>query len=127
MPNYDSLPGFEHVYLEDSYVLAILASLAYLRFDMDVVLCPGHPAYSAPRDGEQYCYRNGRLEFEGIQSVEWIELRIRPSIDASGDVDFGNIDLFTHESGRFELTGDWGSVRIVSQIPRLVLSQAKPS
>jgi hypothetical protein len=61
--SYESLPGFDGYYLEDSYVLRIDARSDEATFWLDVVLTPKHPLYSPPKPGEQHSYRRARLVF----------------------------------------------------------------
>ena len=122
--SYDQLPGFEHVYLEDSYVTGIEEQPDRLRFTLEVVLTVGHPLYRPPAPDEQYCYRPGALEFPALRRVTWTARHLRPFRDASGSVDYGNVDVFTARDGVYHLEGDWGSVEVVSGPPRLDLSPA---
>ena len=48
MKPYTELDGFENVYLEESYVLAIEARPGTVSFELEVVLTPEHPEYAPP-------------------------------------------------------------------------------
>ena len=118
--NYQELPGFENVLLEDSYVLRIVEEPARLVFELELVLLPGHPRYEPPAPGEAHCYRAAELEFAGIEEASWGKRRFRPFTDARGDVDLGNIDaLLETAPGRYHLEGDWGAVDVRSGAPVL--------
>jgi hypothetical protein len=119
--SYELLPGFDGYYLEDSSVLRISATATEVTFWLDVVLTPKHPLYSPPKPGEQHCYRQARLVFHPPAEVVWEAVRIAPSRDADGEVDFGSIDLFSVEDDWYMLGGDWGRVRIRSSLPSMVL------
>jgi hypothetical protein len=43
-----------------------------------------------------------------------------PATDATGDEDWGHIDTFVWQDGRYELTGDWGHVVIYGAPPTLM-------
>ena len=121
MIDYTQFPELAGVYLEDSYVLAISEIPGKLVFSLDAVLTPESPAYEAPRPGEQYCYAAGTLIFEGVHDVDWVNRNQNTFTDASGEEDFGNIDILRMEGTSIVAEGDWGEVRIVSQRPRFEL------
>jgi hypothetical protein len=117
---YDELPGLEHLYLEDSYVLAIDENPDALHFDLEAVLTEQHPHYSPPKPDEQYSYRRVDLVFTAPKAVNWIKRIMKPFTDAGGEIDYGNIDSFTWEGDRYELSGDWGHVIIDGPPPTIV-------
>lgn len=122
MMDYSEVPGLEGLYLEDSYVLSIAVEREALVFRLDAVLTPLHPAYGPPAQGEQYCYRRGRLIFDKPRDVARLFGSTVPNIDANGETDLGNIDSMTVEGGLANLEGEWGAVRVVlSQAPRFIL------
>ena len=110
--SYDTLPGFEHLYLEDSFVLGLIEGEQDLQFSMEFVLNPDHPDYSPPHKGERYCYRSGCIVFEGVKSKWWLLRVFRPFSDASGQKDYGNIDALLCGASGYFLEGDWGELRI---------------
>ncbi len=107
--------------MEDSYVLGLEESRDRLQFDLEVVLTENHPQYARPKPNEQYCYRRARLVFSRVRKVDWEEREFRPSVDADGEVDYGNIDIFYAEGDTYHLDRDWGTVRIVSDAPELTV------
>lgn len=110
--HYSKLPGFDHLYLEDSYVLAILDEAAEVRFEMEFVLTEQHPDFRPPRSGEQYCYRRGTMRFPKVAEVtKFLRQDVR-SQDATGEADMGNIDSFAWCGGQYRLEGDWGRLDI---------------
>jgi hypothetical protein len=121
---YDDLPGLRGYYLEDSYVLAIRLSGDELAFDLEIVLLTDHPEYSPPKPGEQHCYRTGRLSFPCPTEVRFdgSSIALRPTVDMDGSVDLGNIDsLVRIEVGRYDVSGDWGSIKVRSEAPAVEL------
>lgn len=118
--SYERLPGLEHLYLEDSWVLGVYESDVSLSFDLDAVLTEQHPQWHPPRPGEQYAYRRMALTFPSVRSVEWLSRGGPPATDASGKRDWGNIDSFVaRDDGTYELEGDWGHVRVASDAPEV--------
>jgi hypothetical protein len=107
---YGELPGFAEVYLEDSWVLAVRATPARIEFDMEFVLREGHPLYEPPSSGEQYCYHRGRLTIDNVKSLNWTDQGSPPAVDASGELDFGNIDALFVGGGQVRAEGLWGSM-----------------
>lgn len=124
---YSQFRGFEYVYLEDSYVLDIQINPSSVEFSLLVVFTEQHPLYSPPLPGEQYCYRSGLLRFPNVERVEWLEKSMMPSTDATGAVDYGNIDEFYLADGHYYLSGDWGRLEIKSSPPSLEVQNAAPA
>jgi hypothetical protein len=118
---YHTMPGFEHVYLEDSYVTEIIESSGRLEFALELVLLEGHPLYAPTAPGEQHCYRPARLVVPDVRQVVWIERHIRPFKDAADQVDYGNIDAMYERDGLYHLEGDWGIVEVASGPPQLLV------
>jgi len=110
--HYSKLTGFDHLYLEDSYVLEILEEAAEVRFEMEFVLTEQHPDFQLPRAGEQYCYRRGTIWFPKVAEVAELLRQDVRSQDATGETDMGNIDSFEWCGGRYRLEGDWGRLDI---------------
>jgi hypothetical protein len=117
---YYQIPGLENVYLEDSYVTAIKEAPRRLEIDLEAVLCEQHPLYRPPAPGEQHSYRTGRLVFADAERIHWIERHPKPFEDASGQIDYGNIDAMCAMGGVYHLEGDWGQVEVASAPPVLV-------
>ena len=116
---YENFSGFEDVYLEDSYVLGIDITLQTVTIDLEVVLNEKHPLYKNPSLNEQYCYRKGQIIFPNCKEVNWIEKSMFPYKDATGEVDYGNIDSFVLINGRYKIEGDLGRLDIISDSPIL--------
>jgi hypothetical protein len=119
MIDYSQFPDLQGVYLEDSYVLSISEFPGQLRFKLDAVLTPEHPAYHDPLPGQQYCYADGSLVFPDATCIEWVKRSANRYVDAAGEEDLGNIDSLTVDGDAFVVEGDWGEVRVhSSKTPR---------
>jgi hypothetical protein len=109
---YNLIAGLEHVYLEDSYVLDIIARVEHVVFRLDLVLTPGHPLYRTPQPTEQHCRRRAELEFGSVRELLWRNSGLPGARDATGEVDLGSIDSLVQVAGRYLLEGDWGSMDV---------------
>lgn len=119
--NYFELSkDFSEIYLEDSYVLGVNENTNSIEFLMDLVLRENHPMYNPPKTNEQYCFKKGKIIFPKIKNVTWKEKLFMPSKDADGEIDYGNIDSFVFENGKYNLTGGWGEVLIESETPKII-------
>lgn len=114
MAPYHTIRGLENVYLEDSFVLSVTATPGIVEFQVEVVLMEAHPRYSEPLPGEQYCYRNARLRFVGVQGLRWQMGGIHASRDATNEADYGGFDNFETTEHGFSLEGDFGALTIDS-------------
>ena len=109
----DAFPSLAHIYLEDSWVLALRLSDHVLAFDLDAVLTQEHPEYRGPTSGEQYDYRRARLTLLG--PVSCALSGAPPATSADGTEDMGNIDSWTVDAaGVSLLEGGWGEARVSS-------------
>jgi hypothetical protein len=111
---YTELAGFADVVLEESYVLSICATPGKFEITVELVLTPDHPAYAVPPADENECYRRGTIRFSAVKRLVWDDQGARPATDATGQVDFGHIDVFGWDAERFELRGDFGAVDLVA-------------
>ncbi|WP_447928949.1 hypothetical protein [Vreelandella sp. EE27] len=122
MSKYYEWEEFKYIYLEDSFVLRIEEAKNEISFTIDVVLTSEHPMYTSPKKNEQYSYKNGKLVFQGLKSIKWLDRSRQSFTDADGIEDYGNIDSFELSSeGCYHLKGDWGEVVIDSNFPKLHL------
>lgn len=107
--------------LQESWVLDVLVRPAEVVFELDLVLRPSHPEYTAPLPGEQFCYRRATLRFPGLREVTW-RLGADPDDDElDDDVDYGAIDTLRTDGEVYELDGDWGAMSLVSDPPLVEL------
>jgi hypothetical protein len=114
MRGYTDLPGLAEVVLEESFVLGIEARPGVVVFEIDFVLTPRHPDYAPPSSSERECFRPGTLRFVDVRRLVWDEQGRRPATDASGEIDYGHIDSFEWDDGRFVLEGDWGRADVAA-------------
>jgi hypothetical protein len=118
MSDYWSIPGFEGLYLEDSWVLAITAWPGALEFVVDLVLRESHPSFVRPAVGEQYCHRRGVVRFEGVSSLRWEGQGAVPATDATGERDYGSVDaLRATDDASYLVEGDFGRIVVASAPP----------
>lgn len=122
---YWDLPNLSEIYLEDSWVLDVVAEPAVLRFKMELVLREGHPSYHPPKPGEQYCYLPGRLIFRQATSLSWEGPSVRPAVDATGEKEYGSVDEFRVEAGGYRLIGDFGDIHVTSAASEVSLDTAR--
>ena len=123
--SYPSLSGFEFLYLEDSWVLGVIAKPQVLQMTVDVVLLEGHPDYAPARPGEQYCYRRGTITFSPVTSLQWSG-QLPPAPDVSGEPDYGSLDEFNRVDDEYVLEGNFGRLRVVSSPPVARLDASTP-
>ena len=116
--NYWQFPGFENIYLEDSYVLSINAKTS-IQILLEAVLTENHPLYTQALPGEQYCYGRMTVNFPHLQTYDLVLNNISPIADPDGSVDYGNIDDFFMVDDKYYLRGEWGELTIVSDPPIL--------
>jgi len=116
--NYWQFPGFENIYLEDSYVLSINAKTS-IKILLEAVLTENHSLYTQPLPGEQYCYRRMTVNFPHLQTYDLVLNNISPIADPDGSIDYGNIDEFFMVDDKYYLRGEWGELAIVSDPPIL--------
>lgn len=118
---YPNFQGFENIFLEDSFVLKIKTSENLAEFLLEIILTEKHQMYSKPKPNEAYCYKKAIISFSNVENIVWVEVNMCPNIDIDGEVDFGNIDSFFYEDNFYNISGDWGKVKIQSQNPTIKL------
>ena len=117
--NYFTIEEFENVFLEDSWVLRIRTDSNSAEFLLDVVLTEKHPLYTFPKQNEQYCYKQATINFPEVVKAIWVEVNMFPYKDLDGEIDFGNIDSFIYDGEYYNLSGDWGELKIQSAKPTI--------
>jgi hypothetical protein len=118
LPYYE-IPGFEEVFLKDSWVMDIQDDPSGVTFFLDVVLRENHPFYEPRFPGEQYCYRRAHLKFREPSNVNWVRKDMKPAVDTTGEIDFWNIDTFYFSGGHYYLSSEWGELDIASATPTI--------
>lgn len=113
----DAFAHLAEIYLEDSWVLDIAAAEHGVVFRLDAVLTPSHPRYHPPSPGEQYRYLRATLTVVSAGRFLLRRSDAPAATDASGEVDFGNIDVFTavdwDGERAWKVSGDWGDLLTV--------------
>lgn len=124
--SYDTIPGFDNLLLEDSFVVTIRASPARFELRVQLVLLPHHPAYHRPLAGQQHCYVFGTITFSRVTALTWTGQGGRPAQDATGDLDWGGVDDLQATTDGWRLEGEWGVVTIATNdAPTVVLDNAE--
>lgn len=119
MNPYWKCEALESLYLEDSWVLSIVASPERLEIGLDFVLRESHPEYGPPEPGKQYCYKRGRLIFAPISELHWTDQGlVKPTIE-NDEIDYGSLDIIEFTDRVWSMTGDFGHISLVSQPPRV--------
>ena len=126
-PNYfEVFSDLACVYLEDSWVLGVIAGPNACVFRLEAVLTPDHPLFRTPSAGEQYCYAPAILTLSSGVAVSFKRSALPPATDATGERDWGNIDTFVPVDweGRdaWSLEGLWGELVIAEPAVGLVFS-----
>ncbi|NJL84316.1 MAG: hypothetical protein HC890_17860 [Chloroflexaceae bacterium] len=117
--NYWKLPGFENIFLEDSYVFKIGSTSNLMDLIVEAVLTEAHPQYHPPLPKEQYCYREMILSFPFPQKYLLILSNIKAAKSADNSLDYGGIDKFYRNGDVYCLNGDWEELIIVCDRPTL--------
>ena len=125
--NYFDLDCFKGLFLEDSFVFQIIELPELISFQVEFVLTEDHPEYKEPLDNEMHYYRFGEINFKDLKQVIWkFRNQKAVSIDANGENDLGNIDLFLKSGDDYTLEGDWGCVIINCMILEVKLGAQCP-
>jgi len=113
--DYVTLPALEHFVLEESWVLDIAVHPGVVELEIDLAYAKDHPQLRPPREGEYAYFRRGTIRFTGVSSVSWHEMDAQPATDASGTVDWGNIDALKWAGTTFTLEGDFGVIELEAE------------
>ncbi len=121
--NWTEFREFATVDLEQSFVIAWETEGQSLMIDLDVVLRPEHTYYEEPRPAEGACYRPAVIEFPLCTQIT------APGQAGSNDLaaaietlKAGRIAGFKRTgTGRYMITGEFGSVEMASERPLLRL------
>jgi hypothetical protein len=125
MVTWPDMPEFNGIDLSESYVLGWSTGGGELRFELDAVLTPAHPKYSIPPPHEWACYRRATLVFPEVTLIRGLASLddVRASVDAAGELDYGNIDTLEALEHGYRIVGDFGDVLVESSAPRLALRE----
>lgn len=117
------LREFADVELGRSYLLSWHMEGATLLIDVDLCLAPEHPFYEKPRPAEKRCIRPAIIEFPYCESIAVDGATGgHPTPDEVTALGLGAIHgLKRFDDGPFELSGEFGVVRIDAERPILRL------
>lgn len=62
----------------------------------------------------KHCYAAAVLAIGQATKIEWSTGSSQTYRDAAGEEDLGNVDSFHFVADHYEITGDWGHVRVYS-------------
>ena len=106
---------FKGIDLNDSFVLSWSRGTIELAFEVEASIWPESEYYENPNNDEYTCYKPARLLFKNVKEVNGLlEMgQVTPSSDATGEKDYGNVNVLRDNSEGFVIEGDFGSVSIV--------------
>jgi hypothetical protein len=120
--SWRQLREFADVDLSRSFVLSWQVQGDTLTIDVDLYLEPGHPFYERPRPAEQVCIRPACIDFPYCDELSLADSAPGEMTDVIGDMGSGAIaDLSVVADGRYELSGEFGTVIIAAERPILRL------
>jgi hypothetical protein len=124
--DWRQLREFADVDLEGSFVLSWASEAGALMIDVDVLLLPEHPFYEPPRPAEKQCIRPALIEFPFCVAAVLAGAESSTDVAASiACLDGGAISgLRLVADGNYELSGDFGIVRIEAERPLLRLKSS---
>jgi hypothetical protein len=111
--------------LENSYVLQLQITPYSLELQMEFVLLPEHSEYVSPKFGESASFRSGSLKITGFKDLHWEATGYPPGSDATGEMDWGCLDVFGHQDNCWTLVGSWGTFRLTGGQLDIHLGQAE--
>lgn len=123
--DWRQLREFAAVDLTKSFALSWHIESETLLIDIDVFLTPEHPFYEKPRPAEKVCIRAAVIEFPYYYNIT---VAGKPQEDIAATIEaleHGPIEgLQRHEDGRYEITGQFGTVFVSAERPLLRLKGA---
>ena len=125
MKEWTKLEIFNHVDLQDSFVMSWTLKDNRLEFILVASLWPGHAQYEKPKKNEYTCYKDAKLIFFDCDEVKGL-MAMENTVsteDPDGSIDFGNIDsLIEKPNGIFEVIGNFGTVIIVCKSMNFIIT-----
>ncbi|MDX1508526.1 MAG: hypothetical protein R3358_09625 [Woeseiaceae bacterium] len=121
--SWRKLREFAGVDLTRSYILSWSVEGDTLCIELDLFLEPEHPFYEKPRPNEKVCIRPAVVEFPYCASIDTnIPGGGEELADAVAVLGLGGIeDLRRFHDGPYEVSGEFGRVRIDAERPILRL------
>lgn len=116
------LREFADVDLTRSYVLSWHVESETLFIDIDLYLRPAHPFYEKPRPAEKVCIRPACIEFPVCEALSQSHAVDGEIADIAAGLGHGAISAFRrHADGRYEISGEFGTVFVNAERPLLKL------
>lgn len=121
--SWRQLREFAGVDLTRSFILSWSVEGDTLCVDVDLFLEPEHPFFEKPRPNEKVCIRPAVIEFPYCAAIESnIPGGDGELVDAVAVLGLGGIDeLRRFNDGPYEISGEFGQVRIDAERPILRL------
>src|SRR3546814_19438144 len=101
-----------HISFEDRYVLSIKIEPYNVIFEVDLVLLPEHELYRQPMKGQRECFCKGQLRIDGFDRILWNATKLLPSVDVTGELDFGSFDQIVDANMSVRFFVVWGELEI---------------
>ena len=113
--NWNELPEFKGIDLQDSWVMSWRYSDSRLSFVLEASIWPGSEHYETPKVNAHTCYKPAKLIFEEVSGIKGLlkMSEVRPSLDPNGEKDFGNIEDLETKTNGFRISGEFGTVELV--------------
>jgi hypothetical protein len=125
--DWRKLREFADVDLEHSFVLSWNFEAGTLLVDIDLLLLPDHPFYEPPRPAEKICIRPALIEFPFCMAAGVSGAVSGGDIGASvaglGNGAISGLTLIS--DGNYEISGDFGTVKIEAERPLLRLKNPR--
>jgi len=116
------LREFADVDVSRSFVLSWRIEREMLVIEVDLFLEPGHPFYERPRPAEKVCIRPAVIEFPYCDELASDRAAGADVIEIAGNLAHGAIaDLRVIADGRYEISGEFGTVSVNAERPILRL------
>ena len=116
------LREFADVDLSRSFVLSWRVEREMLVIDVDLYLVPDHPFYERPRPAEKICIRPAVIEFPYCDELLSDRVQGADLVEIAGNLGHGAIaDLRVVADGRYEISGEFGTVSVNAERPILRL------
>lgn len=120
--DWRQLREFAGVDLARSYVLSWHIESGALLIDVDLFLTPEHPFFEAPRPAEKACIRPAIVEFPSCEALATNGGSGTELVEIAGKLGNGAIrGMRRLAEGRYEITGEFGTVSIDAERPLLKL------
>ncbi len=93
--------------------------------DIDVFLTAEHPFYEKPRPAEKFCIRPAIIEFPCCEEITVSGEAAHTAREVTETLGHGAIEgLQRHDDGRYEISGEFGTVFVMAERPLLRLKEA---